>query len=824
MLATFNQIGRKLSFIFGAPSTGNDQYDDTEELKKEVFCFDSLASLLCYQSFEECELNGVSHGLFINDNSVGFTLECTPLVGGDRSIHKTLSGLLETILEEGVSIQCLLFADHRLEPFFNAYGESRKNQGELFLELVKQRALYLTKSKDASARNFRFIISLSMPGQPSDHLCKKIIDKKLIMHAALDSLTQTYDWGPHNLIDLASAFINFSFHPTPLKKKWNPLQSFSSQIPSGGKITIEEEGIQWSSENPVTLKTYRAVDYPDFWHLNLMGNLIGDFYKDSFRINTSFFIHYGIHCPKQSKEESTYWRKSRLIENQGKSGFLRKIIPSLEQEISEVDHVRRALNEGAKFVRTQLSVGFWSSNENIESTEHVLKSLFRMEGFHIEKNRYLHLPSLLATLPMSWGEYADDLYHLCLLRTTLSNEACNFIPLQAEWSGTSKPAMPLLGRRGQILNFNPFDQATNANTTIVGQSGSGKSVFMQDLLMSFLGIGSKVYVLDVGGSFEKMCEIIKGQKIEFKHNENICLNPFTYLPKDSEERGTFLGALKSIISTMAHPSEGSSDLETALIEKAIIDVIDMRGNRGTITDVANTLEKYIEKQANELAVMLRPYTSRGSFAKYFEGEGNVDFHNPMVLIDLEQLKSQPQLQAVVLQIFIMEISQKIFLGNRQTKTIICIDEAWELLKAKQTAPFIETIARRIRKYNGALIVGTQSVADFFQSPGAMSAYENSCWTCLLEQKPESIAAYEKISRSPEGKIKALETVVRKGKLYSEVMISESSSGYSIARLYLDPFSQLLYSTTPADRKLIEPLREKGLSITEAIKQVLQDNH
>lgn len=118
------------------------------------------------------------------------------------------------------------------------------------------------------------------------------------------------------------------------------------------------------------------------------------------------------------------------------------------------------------------------------------------------------------------------------------------------------------------------------------------------------------------------------------------------------------------------------------------------------------------------------------------------------------------------------------------------------------------------------MVGTQSVEDFYQSQGAMAAYDNSSWTCLLQQKQESVTAYAKKSNCSEGQLEVLKSVRKKSGEYSEVMIC-SESGYSVQRLVLDPFSQLLYSTSPDDINKVEPFRKQGLPISQAINQVLK---
>lgn len=823
MIEILNTACKKISDALGMPEIGTrENLRHQESIHDQIFKFDHLSSMLGYEYVETCEKMGQDHTFIVSRESVGFVIESIPIVGGSLDTHKTVLELIDELLEEGVSIQCLLWADHKINDILNYHAQKRVPNGELFFEMIRQRALNFSNLKTNSVRDFRFIFSVSMRGKPSVDLYNKLIDKKKRSLKTLNDLSYSYIWDVDDFLLNTSALINFDESIKTDGRKFNKFQSLASQIPNGGKITVKEDGLVWEKKNPIKHKSLRAVDFPDYWNLSNMNRLIGDFEKNSFRINAPFYIQYAIHCPDQSHIEKMYNIRSSIVEKQGRSSFLTRMIPELVDEVRDVEHVRNARKKGDKFVYTCLSTGFWAPENQVESIEQTMKSIWKMNNFKIQENRYIHLPSYLSMLPMSWGEFAKDLKDLGVLRTTLSSETANFIPIQGEWRGTPSSGVLLMGRRGQLCNFNVFDGGTNYNAIVVGESGSGKSVFMQELLMNNIGTGGKVYVIDVGGSFEKMCEVLDGQKIEFDKQDKLCLNPFSNIPmEDSEELSAYFGALKSIISTMAHPTEGASDLENALIEKAILSVWEQKRNQATITDLAIHLEAEPEPEAKNLATMLGPFTKTGNYSDYFEGKANINFHNRMVLIELEQLKSMPELQSVIMQIFILEINRQIFLGDRKTPTIICIDEAWDLLRAKQTGPFIETLARRLRKYNGSLVVGTQSVEDFYQSKGAMAAYDNSSWTCLLSQKPESITAYAKKSNCSEGQIEVLKTVRKKGGEYSEIMIS-SENGYSVSRLVLDPFSQLLYSTNADDRRKIEPYRKQGLSITEAINKVLAE--
>ena len=274
---------------------------------------------------------------------------------------------------------------------------------------------------------------------------------------------------------------------------------------------------------------------------------------------------------------------------------------------------------------------------------------------------------------------------------------------------------------------------------------------------------------------------------------------------------------------MAAPTKGTTDPENSLIERAIFYVWGQKKNLATITDVARWLEAQDDPKAKDLGMVLTPYTKEGIYARYFEGVNNVNFTNPLVLIELEELKGNKDLQVVVLQIFMMTIANQVFLGDRKTPFYICIDEAWDLLESQQMGNFIGTLARRLRKYRGSLVVGTQGIEDFFSKPGAEAAFANSDWKCFLAHKKDGVS---KVIQSGQYKVseqqqRAMESVTTRQGEYSEIMICDGDGGYSITRLVVDPFSNLLYSTKPEEFAQLQELQNQGLTITEAINLLLE---
>lgn len=814
----------------------------TIRLANEFLSSHSLSELLPYRSFDP------ESQLFINRSSLGFVIETLPLVGCGDEIPRQLTGLFQHALPLGSNLQCFLVASSRIGRSLKTWKDARDDlpsheRSTILQDLAQERTQLMenlsqsqggsqNRERSQRVRTFRLILSYSTPLAGIEHevsLNASVFESILSLREQL--LTTLKGWGlpvkiwqAEDLLHGIDELLNPSDDlETPLKR-WNPYEFLSHQLILPGTRWVVEPSQLGIGERERVLRLYTTRLLPPIWHLGAMGLLIGDPFDEFLRLQGNFFLSYGVHICDEKTLKTLMLAKCSNVEKQAASPIA-KYVPSLRREAEEWTYVREKFEAGQRLVRTRFQVGLLCPPASIAREEQTLFNLYRSQRWELALDRYLQLPSFLSCLPMTWGEGSvEDSRLFQKTKTTLSHEPANLMPLQGEWQGTKSPGMMLVGRRGQLFTWSPFDNTSgNYNACVVGRSGSGKSVFMQELLTCMLGMGGRVFVLDVGRSFEKTVKLLKGTYVEFSTHSPICINPFSSIPQDDPEAASdALAMLKPILSLMAAPKEGTKDIEDTYLEQAIQESWNQRQNQATVTDVAHVLLHHPDPIAKSLGERLYPYTEKGTYGRFFHGPANIDLSDTLVVIELEELKERKDLQAVIVQMVILQIANTIYLGNRTTPSSLILDEAWDMLRGKQSGLFIETAARRLRKYFGGLIVGTQSIHDFYATPGAQAAFDNADWMCLLSQKEESIELLKtskRLSMDPamERTLRSLHT--EQGQ-YAEIMI-KGPQGFAVGRLLLDDFSKILYSTKAEEFSAVQRLVAEGWSLKDAIQEIAQ---
>jgi len=221
---------------------------------------------------------------------------------------------------------------------------------------------------------------------------------------------------------------------------------------------------------------------------------------------------------------------------------------------------------------------------------------------------------------------------------------------------------------------------------------------------------------------------------------------------------------------------------------------------------------------------LKPYSSSGRFGKWFTGMFNVEFENSLTSLDLEQLRRFPDLYEIIVVLILSSIEYNIYIKQDKSRTTyIIIDEAAQLMAAKNVGKFIEDAYRRFRKYGACIITIVQSAMDLYEkNPDISSAILTSAYKFILNPKESDIdRAIEKnvLSLTPHDKEQVC-SITTVPPHYSEIAIQDPYEIWWITRLHVDRKTSLIYTTEPLETELIERVqREFYMDIWQAVSIV-----
>lgn len=806
-----------------------------------------LGQWLPYRSYDKRK------EIFYQTDSIAFAIEIAPLMGADERTAEILAQLLSEGIPANARVQILAFQSPRVGSLISAYALPRFKAGGVHRKIAEHRSAFLrhgawtSMSKDGpfQVRNHRIILSVSIANS-------KATPEELVgVRDSLVSTLQSIDMPstrmtPVDLIALIDDITAPAFDVSDQVAGYSEFDPIADQcvrrdvqtVVQADRLLVSVEPLravtnlsgetQYEEIRPDTFdyRFFSVRNFPDRWAPWDVQKLIGDMFSDKLRPGcptlTSLCLCYQDEQAAASKAGYKFMRTSSLADSKSA-----RLLPQLKDQSREWQHVSQELRLGKKLVQAYYTVGIISPKGQGDANERTIKSMYKAAGWDLLDERFLQIMAFMSCLPMTLGNGLDsDLKRMKRLRTMLTSTAANMLPIQGEYLGGNLPHLMFIGRRGQPFFWSPFEnKAGNHNVAVFGKSGSGKSVALQELCAAFAGVGAKIIVIDDGRSFEHMAKSLGGNFVEFRLRDGFSLNPFsmideTLVAQDEDYLVDALAMLKSIVGQMGRHIDKLNDTERGLIDRAVNRVWEARGRGGSVDDVVGELREDGSPQGTDLAIAMFPFSSEGTYGQFFIGEASVDMTNALTVFELSDLASREELRSVVLTAIMFMSSQTMRRMDRQIPKALLIDEAWQMLRGGSMADFVETYSRTCRKYGASLITATQSLNDYYKSEGSLAALENSDWSVILMQKPDTISDFQKNGRFDMDPYteSLLRSLKRNGAEYSDIMIKGPDS-QAVGRLVLDKYSATLYSSSPQTFAAIEHLIETGMSMDEAIERV-----
>ena len=352
------------------------------------------------------------------------------------------------------------------------------------------------------------------------------------------------------------------------------------------------------------------------------------------------------------------------------------------------------------------------------------------------------------------------------------------------------------------INFFNKSYLGNANIFISGASGSGKTYLTSLLTLRSALDGVRTVIIDPENEYGPVTNAVSGITIKIAPDSGNMMNPFDIDEEIIvDEKGNPTGQrvvdikgrvseLLNLFSVMYSGSVGGETLSgplqadisevlmqlyadfgftsdpdslydtTPILDKETGQYMHDKRLRKmpTMTDFKNALHLYMESKRETLVNMeeimrfeklLTLFTKgKGGIFDLFDCETNFGGLNindtPVIRFDIQGIEDET-LRPIGMHIVLTWIWNKFIKKNVTVKKRVVADEAWMMLQqtfagSSYTARFLETCARRIRKYNGSLCCASQNFREFVARQEGLAVLSNSAVKMFLKQEAEDVQA------------------------------------------------------------------------------------
>jgi conjugation system TraG family ATPase len=432
---------------------------------------------------------------------------------------------------------------------------------------------------------------------------------------------------------------------------------------------------------------------------------------------------------------------------------------------------------------------------------------------------------------------------------TFAEQAACFFNLETNYRSSLSPCGIRLGDRlsGKPLHVDLSDEpmkngvTTNRNKFILGPSGSGKSFFTNHLLRSYYEQGAHIVLVDVGHSYQGLCEFVDGYYFTYSEKNPISFNPFYVGVGDTLDTEKRESIKAMVLALWKKEDEGVQRSEYIAISDALFHYYESAPTfpcfdsfyeflKGPFYEtMKNSRVKDQHFDIDNLLFVLRPYYKGGEYDYLLNATENLDLlQRRFMVFELDNIKDHPILFPVVTLIIMETFVSKMRKLPKDVRKMILIEEAWKAIAREGMAEYIKYLFKTVRKYFGEAIVVTQDIEDIISSPVVKQAIiNNSDCKVLLDQRKyqndfPKIQQLLGITDKETALIMSMNRANDERYKYKEVFISLNGQLSRVYRTEVSREEYWTYTTESAEKAKVQAYKLKYGDIRKAIVMIVQE--
>jgi len=510
-------------------------------------------------------------------------------------------------------------------------------------------------------------------------------------------------------------------------------------------------------------KTYFIFSYPRYLSTAWLSPVI----NLNFSMDVSFYLH-----PLESEKVLKQLRRkvteiqAELTEREEK-GLIRD--PTIQIAYQDLEELRDRLQTAQeRMVRFGLYITIYGESEKeLREIETTLRSILESRLIYIKPALYQQKEGFISCSP-----YAMD---QLLVSTMMNTGTLSSIFPFVSFDLSSNEGI-LYGLNNHNMSLVLFDRFAleNANATIFGVSGSGKSYAIKLEILRYLMLGVDVIIIDPENEYKYLADAVGGSFFNISLSSPNHVNPFDLpLPREDESPQDVLRSnIINLVGLLRIMLGGLSPEEDSIIDRALVETYAAKDITpetdpkfwGENVPIMSDLEEILSTMegAESLVRRLQKFT-RGIYAQFFNQPSNISISNRFVVFGIRDMEDElrPMAMFIVLRYVWKTITSQL------KKRILVVDEAWWLMKTEDGASFLFGTVKRGRKYWLGVTTVTQDTNDFMKSEYGQPIITNSALKLLMKQSPATIDIVKKtFDLTEEEKLLLLETPVGEGLFFA----------------------------------------------------------
>lgn len=818
----------------------NDGFSSLPTKKyKELFKKDSISQFIR-------PISTTDNNIICNDGYYGFVFECIPHIRAGTKTSETIESILKK-LSDDIFMQIHLWGSKNIESIVNRWefdhnsqnetiNEAIRSIGEFFRKKTKEQISY---SMETSVKNHRLLFSFKSKDEKKllnikNHV-KNILSTNSFFPIELkfDDLKPIY-W---ELLNPKHSFKNIP--------KYDNRRLFNKQVVSSENIVkVEDSYIQLGKKNNANSfvgKTWIGLSpasLPEYAHIQDFGKKLGDYITQACntnQFNDTFLVTLNINKVGRRENLSIGKKQSSLVNKKVKNTDTK-----LLDKKAEAQSVNRRLKDFEPLYNMDLVVfvagdNYEIADKNATSIQTFWASGGDTSGISLGRTDSAHLPIFLSNLPLGLNQDYFEYIQGNPFKL-FSDQVSQFAPVEADFKG-NYPNNLFISKRGQLAGFDFFLTSASKNGYIIAKSGAGKSVLLNYMVLNSYTRGDRIFITDIGGSYETICQELGGQYIEIDLDKPISFNPFSDLKELSLDDLNFFSDWIYSLGASKLKSEALKlqNIIKPIIQEIIRTLFEKLGNELEITNIRDEIKKIDDSRYQDFAIALTPFCKGELYGDFLSGRSQINLNNQLAVLELGKVENIQEIRDAMIFIWEYHKSNAVYKQEKTSeeggrRILVIIDEVHKFLgKNEMMDDAIEQAYRRFRKHLASIWIATQSFEDINNTEGLTRAgrviLANSPWKIFLGQEETSLnmlfaSSAFKFDYIEEQLIRAVTTVKPE---YSELFLITPDQQKIPYRLVMNKYFYYLTTTDQDDkRKVHNIMKMEKLSKKDAINYLIRE--